>query len=104
VPDHPSSFMNMIKGRSQTISAANNERRQCLPPRVIWDGSIDRFEVCRNSVKGHYGQVGADYLFDAGFQTAYLERGVDCYVDFMDEVPSASSPESSSWMISWLAG
>jgi hypothetical protein len=25
VPDHPSSFMNMIKGRSQAISATNDE-------------------------------------------------------------------------------
>jgi hypothetical protein len=90
VPDHPSSFMNMIEGRSQAISAANDERRQVLPSRVIWDASIDRFEVFRNSVEGHYGQVGAGYLFDTSFQTAYLEKGVDCYVDFMDEVPSAS--------------
>ena len=90
VPDHPSSFMNMIKGRSRAISAANDERRQVLPSRVIWDGSIDRFEVFRNNVEGHYGQIGAGYLFDISFQTAYLERGVDCYVDFMDEVPSAS--------------
>jgi hypothetical protein len=90
VPDHPSSFMSMIKGRSQAISAANDERRQVLPSRVIWDGSIDRFEVFRNNVEGHYGQIGAGYLFDISFQTAYLERGVDCYVDFMDEVPSAS--------------
>jgi hypothetical protein len=29
-------------------------------------------------------------LFDSKFQEAYLERGVDCYVDFLDEVPSAS--------------
>jgi hypothetical protein len=35
VPDHPSSFMNMIKGRSQAISAAKDERRQVLPSRVI---------------------------------------------------------------------
>jgi hypothetical protein len=27
VPDHPSSFMNMIKGRSQAISAEKDERR-----------------------------------------------------------------------------
>jgi hypothetical protein len=84
--------MNMIKGRSRAISAANDERRQVLPSRVIWDKSIDRFEVFRNrnSVEGHYGQIGAGYLFDTSFQTAYLERGVDCYVDFMDEVLSAS--------------
>jgi hypothetical protein len=29
-------------------------------------------------------------LFDSSFQEAYLERGVECYVDFLDEVPSAS--------------
>jgi hypothetical protein len=29
------------------------------------------------------------YLFYSSFQEAYLERGVDCYVDFLDEVPSA---------------
>ena len=90
VPDHPSSFMNMIKGRSQAISAANDERRQVLPSRVIWDGSIDRFEVFKNNVEGHYGQIGAGYLYDTDFQTVYLEKGVDCYFDFMEEVPSAS--------------
>jgi hypothetical protein len=31
----------------------------------------------------------AQATFDTGFQTSDLERGVDCYVDFMDEVPSA---------------
>jgi hypothetical protein len=82
--------MNMIMGRSQAISAANDERRQVLSSRVIWDGSIDRFEVFRNNIEGHYGQIGAGYVFDTSFQTAYLERGVDYYVDFMDEVPSAS--------------
>jgi hypothetical protein len=90
MPDHPSTFMKMIKGRSQALSAANDERRQVLPSRVVWDGSIDRFELFRNSVEGHYGQIGAGYLFDTEFQIAYLEKGVDCFVDFMDEVPTAS--------------
>jgi hypothetical protein len=62
------------------MSAVNNERRQVLPSKVIWDGTIDRFEVFRNNVEGHYGQIGAGYLFDSSFQEAYLERGVDCYV------------------------
>jgi hypothetical protein len=44
------------------------------------DGTIDSFEVFRNNVEGHYGQIGAGYLFDSSFQEAYLERGVDCYV------------------------
>jgi hypothetical protein len=41
-------------------------------------------------VEGHYGQTGAGYLFDTAFQAAYLERGTDCFVDFLDEVPTAS--------------
>jgi hypothetical protein len=44
----------------------------------------------RNNVEGHYGQIGAGYLFDSSFQQAYLEKGVDCYIDFLDEIPSAS--------------
>jgi hypothetical protein len=35
-------------------------------------------------------RVGAGYLYDSSFQEAYLEKGVDCYVDFLDEVSSAS--------------
>jgi hypothetical protein len=42
------------------------------------------------NVEGHYGQISAGYLFDSSFQEVYLEKGVDCYVDFLDEVPSAS--------------
>jgi hypothetical protein len=45
--------MNTIKSRTHAISAANDDRRQVLPARVIWDGSIDRFEVFRNNVEGH---------------------------------------------------
>jgi hypothetical protein len=73
--------MKMVKGMSQAISAANHERRQVLPVRVIWDGSIDCFEVFINNVEGHYAQIGAGYLFDKELQTAYLERGSDCYVE-----------------------
>jgi hypothetical protein len=82
--------MKMVKERTRTMSALNDERRQVSPSKVIWDGTIDRFEVFRNNVEGHYGQIGAGYLFDSSFQEAYLERGVDCYVDFLDKVPSAS--------------
>ena len=90
MPDDPNTFMNMIKGRAMARTTANDERRQVLNPRVIWDGSIDRFEVFRNNVEGHYGQIGAGYLFDPEFQVAYLDRGTECYIDFLDEVPSAS--------------
>jgi hypothetical protein len=42
-PDHPSTFMKMVKERTRTMSAVNDERRQVLPSNVIWDGTIDRF-------------------------------------------------------------
>jgi hypothetical protein len=89
-PDHPSIFMKMVNQRTRTMSAVNDERWQVLPSKFIWDGTIDRFEVFRNNLEGHYGQIGAGYLFDSSFQKAYLERGVDFYVDFLDEVPSDS--------------
>jgi hypothetical protein len=84
--------MKMVKERTQTMSAVNDERRQVLPSKVIWGGTIDLFEVFRNNVESHYGQIGIGYLFDSSFQEAYLDRGVDadCYVDFLDEVPSTS--------------
>jgi hypothetical protein len=72
------------------MSSVNDERSQALASKVIWDGTIDRFEVFRNNVEGHYGQIGAGYLFYSSFQEAYLERGIEYYVDFLDEVPSAS--------------
>jgi hypothetical protein len=43
------------------MSAVNDERRQVSPSKVIWEGTIDRFEVFRNNVEGHYGQIGAIY-------------------------------------------
>jgi hypothetical protein len=30
-PDHPSTFMKMVKERTRTMSAVNDERRQVLP-------------------------------------------------------------------------
>jgi hypothetical protein len=89
-PDHPCTFMKMVKERTRTMSDINDERRQVLPSKVILDGTIDYFEVFTNNIEGHHGQIGAGYLFDSSFQEAYLERDVDCYVDFLDEVPSAS--------------
>jgi hypothetical protein len=79
--------MKLVKERTRTMSAVNDKRRQVLPSNficVIWDGTIDRFEIFRNNCEGHYGQIGAGYLFDSSFQEAYLERGVECYVDFLD--------------------
>jgi hypothetical protein len=88
--DHPSTFMNMVKEKTPTMSAANDERRQLLPSKVIWDGTKDRFEVFRNNVEHYYGQIGAAYLFDSSFQKSYLERVLEFYVDSLDELPSAS--------------
>jgi hypothetical protein len=42
--------MKMVKKITRTISAVNDERRQVLPAKFIWDGTIDRFEVFRNNV------------------------------------------------------
>jgi hypothetical protein len=95
-PDHPSTFMKMVKEKTRTMSAVNDERRQVLPSNVIWNGTIDRFELFRNNVEGHYGQIVAGYLFDSSFQIdfLYLERMVDCYIDFLDEAPSTTASAS----------
>jgi hypothetical protein len=73
-PDHPSNFMKMVKERTWTISAVNDERRQALPSSVIWDGTIDRFEVFRNNVEDYYGQIGAGYLFYSSFSGGLLRE------------------------------
>jgi hypothetical protein len=67
-PDHPSIFMKMVKERTRTMSAANDERRQVLPSKVIWDGAIDCFEVFKNNAEDYFGQIDAGYLFDSSFQ------------------------------------
>jgi mRNA degradation ribonuclease J1/J2 len=50
-PDHPSTFMKMVKGRTRTISAINDERRQVLSSKVIWDGTIDRLKYLETMLK-----------------------------------------------------
>jgi hypothetical protein len=60
-PDHPSTFMKMVKERTRTMSAVNDERRKISASKVIRDEIIDRFEVFRNNVEGHYGQIGSRY-------------------------------------------
>jgi hypothetical protein len=90
MPDHSNTFINTIKARAMARTFANDERLHVLNPRVIWDGSVDRFEVFRNNVEGHYRQNGAGYLVDPDFQAAYFERGAECYIDFLHKVPSAS--------------
>jgi hypothetical protein len=85
-----------VKRKILPMSAVNDERRQVLPSKVIWDGTIDRLELFRNNVEGHYGLIGSEYLFDSSFQEDCLERGVDCYVDFLDELPSSSQIEKDA--------
>jgi hypothetical protein len=72
------------------MSAVNDERQKVVPTKVIWDGTTDSFEVIRNNVEGNFGQIAASYLLDSSSHEAYLERGIDYYFDFLDEVPSAS--------------
>jgi hypothetical protein len=90
MPDNLRTFMSRIRERAVGKIAANDEKRQVLNPRIIWDGSIDRFETFRNDVVDHYGQCVAGYVFNPVFQAVYLERGTNCFVDFLDEVHSAS--------------
>jgi hypothetical protein len=82
--------MIMVKERARTMSALKNDMGQVSPSKVIWDETIDRFEIFRNKDEGYYGQIGSGSLFDSSFQDASLERVVECYVDFLDEVPFAS--------------
>jgi hypothetical protein len=62
--------MKMVKERTWKMSAIKDERRQVLPSKVIWDGTIDCFEVFRNNVEGHYGKIDAGHLFDSNFHEA----------------------------------
>ena len=82
--------MKMIRARTDAVLSAKDEKRQVLPSRVIRDGNLDHFEEFRNKAEGHYGQIGAGYLFDMDFQKAYLEKGADWFVNFLDELHSAS--------------
>jgi hypothetical protein len=43
--------MKIVKERTRKMSAVNDERRQVLPSKVIWDGTIDRFEVLETMLK-----------------------------------------------------
>jgi hypothetical protein len=43
------------------MSAVNDERRQVLPSKVIWDGTIDLFVVYIKNIERHYGQICAGF-------------------------------------------
>jgi hypothetical protein len=53
--NHANTFMKIIKVRTRAISATNDESRQVLTSKIIWDVNIERFEVFRNNVKENYG-------------------------------------------------
>jgi hypothetical protein len=74
--------MKMISERTRIMPAVNHQRRQVLPPKVIWDRIIDRFEVIKNIGEVHYGQIGTGYLFDSSLQEPYLERVVTAMLIF----------------------
>jgi hypothetical protein len=74
--------MKMVNERTRTMSAVNDERRQVLPSKVIWYGTIDRLEVFRNNDEVYFKQIGAAYLFDSSFQEVYLERVLSVMVIF----------------------
>jgi hypothetical protein len=38
----PSIFLKMDKERKRIMSAVNDERRQALPSKVIWNGTMDQ--------------------------------------------------------------
>jgi hypothetical protein len=64
------------------MSSVNDESHQVLSSKVNQDGTINRFEVFRNNFEGHYGEIGAGYIFNSSFQRAYLERGAECMLIF----------------------
>jgi hypothetical protein len=86
---NPLISMNLCSRTDDGLSA-KDEKREELPSRVIWDDSLDHFEEFRNTVEGRYGKIGACYLSEMDFQKAYLEKGGDCFVDFLDDIHSAS--------------
>ena len=49
--DSPSSFMNIIRARTDAALSTKSEKRQVLPSRVIWNGNLDHFEEFRKKWK-----------------------------------------------------
>jgi hypothetical protein len=91
-PDHPSIFKKMVKERTRTMSAANDERCQVLPSKVIWDGTIDILvlKYLETILKVIMDKLVLVICLIQISRKHILERGVDCYVDILNEVPSAS--------------
>jgi hypothetical protein len=73
--------MKTFKEITRTMSSVNNERRHFLPSKVIWDGTKDRFEVFQIFFEDCHRHIWPFILF---------KFSVECYVDFMHEIPSVS--------------
>ena len=61
-----------------------------LPSRHTWNKKMDTFPKFCTKMRGHYGQLGAGYLFLKDFQARYLADGNRCWIYFQDEVASES--------------
>ena len=88
--DDSSGFMTKYGKKYSSKGSSKDEKRTPLPARITWDGSFDSFELFRNQVEGHYGQVGAGYLFDEEFQKCYIKYGAGCVELFQDDVETQS--------------
>ena len=49
-------------------------------------GSLDSFDDFKDALSGHYMQVGAGYLFHESFQHEYLRDGLNCYINYPEEI------------------
>ena len=67
-----------------------DKTRQPLPARYVWDGRMGKFPEFQSQVEGHYGQVGAGYMFLEKFQNRYLNDGTKCWIYFTERVHSES--------------
>jgi len=73
---------------SRGIPSPREEKRTPLPARYTWNGDLATFDEFQEQVEGHYGQVGAGYLFMEDFQERYMLNGISCWIDFKSFVSS----------------
>ena len=64
-------------------------RRLVLPKEITWNGDLETYQEFKDSLIGHYIQSGAGYLFDKDFQKQYLELGLDCHLNFPEELSNS---------------
>jgi hypothetical protein len=81
--------MKMVKERTRTMPAVNDKRLQVLPSKVIWDGIIDRLKYLETMLKVIMDKLVLVICFIQAYRRL-IWKGVLTYVDFLDEIPSAS--------------